>query len=112
MFDARIVETRASNFFWGFLRLCSIVNFTMFVGRELRFGWAIVAKYCKDYFNVTFYWEAAGAVYVRGCIIPFQFNSWKISFPILWNFVVFLEDLAEVVGMFPPQILFFQNHQL
>ena len=77
----------------------------MFVGQELRFGWVLVAKLVKDYFNVKFYWEAAGAVSVCGVIVLFQVNTWKfISFPTFWYFIVFLEDFVEVAGMFSPHI--------
>ena len=54
-FDASSIKTRASYFFWGLLYFVSMVNFTMFVGRYLRFGREIVAKSGKYYFNVYIY---------------------------------------------------------
>ena len=51
------------------------MNFMMFVGRELRFDPALVAKSDKDYLNISLYLEAAYAVIVRGGIVPFQVNA-------------------------------------
>ena len=39
-------------------------------------------------------------------VVPFQFNARKlVAFPINGNFVVFLEDLEEVIGMLLANIL-------
>ena len=79
------------------------MNFTIFVGQDLRFGRALVAKYGKDSFSVTYYGEAECAFFVLGGIVSFQINACKfISFPICLDFIMFLEDLEEVVGMFSP----------
>ena len=53
----------------------SIVNFTMLVERELIFGWDIVVKSEKKYFNISFDIKAECAVIVLGGIIPFQVKA-------------------------------------
>ena len=50
----------------------------MLVGLELRFGWALVVKSEKEYFNISFDIEAAYAVILLGGIIPFQVNALKL----------------------------------
>ena len=49
----------------------------MLVGRELRFGWDLVVKLEKDFFNISFDFKASCAVIVLGRIIPFQVNACK-----------------------------------
>ena len=72
----------------------------------MRFVRAIVEKLDKDYFNVSLNREAEGAVIMIGGIVLFQVNAWKfVSLPIFWYFIMFLEDLEKVVGMFYPHIL-------
>ena len=51
----------------------------MLVGRDLRFVRELVAKYDKDYFNLSLYWEAADEVIVRGGIVTFQVNAYNFS---------------------------------
>ena len=51
------------------------MNFQMLVGRELKFGWALVVKSEKVSFNISFDIEAACAVIVLGGMIPFQVNA-------------------------------------
>ena len=41
----------------------------------MRFGRALVAKSGKDYFKVSFFGEAAGAVFLYGGIVPLQVND-------------------------------------
>ena len=48
MFDDSSVKTWASYFLRGLLYFGSIMNFMIFVGQELMFGWALVAKLSKD----------------------------------------------------------------
>ena len=80
-FDASSVDTWDSYFIWGHLYFSSIANSTVFVGQELRFGRALVAKLDKDYFIVSFHGEVAGAFIVRGGILPFQVNARNIFSP-------------------------------
>ena len=81
---ALIVKAWTIHFCWGHLYFGSIVNFTIIVGRELRFGWAIVVKSEKDSFNIYFDIESACAVILLGGIIPFEVKACKfVSFPIL-----------------------------
>ena len=40
-----------------------------------------------------------------GGVVPFQVNAYKIfSLPIFRDFIIFLENLAEVVGISPPHM--------
>ena len=47
----------------------------MLVGRDLKFGWDIVVKSGKEYFNISFDIKATCAVIVLGGIITFQVNA-------------------------------------
>ena len=74
-FYAFIIKACTIHFLWGHLYFGSMANFMMLVGREMVFGWCLVVKLEKDYFNISFDFGAACAVIVLGGIIKFQVNA-------------------------------------
>ena len=73
------------------------------VGRGFRFDWARMMETVEGGLNVSWYREFAGALYV----IPFKGYTAKFcTSPIfMHSFVIFEQDVEEVLGVLLPEIL-------
>ena len=94
--DSGIVERGASVWFRSCLDLGAIYDWRVLVRRELTLERHGVAVLSEEFADVALHGKAASTF----CIVPFEVYACELfTFPIFRDFVVFLEDIAKVVGM-------------
>ena len=96
MLDAGVVQGWAVDRLSSILRFGTVINFDVSMGQELTLGGNRVAVSEKEFSNMILHGEATSYL----LLFPIEVDDRKfVAGPIFGDGVIFLEDIAEVMGV-------------